>query len=280
MYCPSMVNAKTEPLKHRSGTTTSGRKVPGICSTSSRMPALVIHAPRPSVRNGSSRQIPIATSHHPKKGTNHDGSNAQSVVRPTRSAAGLSDAAFKPPNQMKTTPSPTRSIDKAEDASQVVMDWGQARLTPEQGLDLLTRSPLHELGRHADARCRGIHGDTFRTYVIDRNINYTNVCTAKCIFCAFKRDAADHDAYTLEHEQLYQKIAELSAIGGTQILMQGGMNPDLPLDWYLDLLAGIKEASPHITCPRLQPARDDRVRHFFNPPGKRPSRRPAGCWRS
>ncbi|MCA9304353.1 MAG: hypothetical protein KC996_09545, partial [Phycisphaerales bacterium] len=100
---------------------------------------------------------------------------------------------------------------------------GAARLTPEQGLDLLVNAPLHELGRYADTRCRDIHGDTIRTYIIDRNINYTNICTAKCIFCAFKRKGDEHDAYTLEHAELYQKVQELSDIGGTQILMQGGM---------------------------------------------------------
>jgi cyclic dehypoxanthinyl futalosine synthase len=82
---------------------------------------------------------------------------------------------------------------------------GEARLTPEQGLDLLTRAPLHTLGRYADARCREVHGDSIRTYVIDRNINYTNVCTAKCTFCAFRRDATDHDAYTLEKEDLFAR---------------------------------------------------------------------------
>jgi len=79
---------------------------------------------------------------------------------------------------------------------------GQVRLTPEQALELLTKAPLHTLGRYADRRCRSLHGDTIRTYVIDRNINYTNVCSAKCTFCAFRRDAKDHDSYTLEYEQI------------------------------------------------------------------------------
>src|SRR5688572_8793657 len=91
---------------------------------------------------------------------------------------------------------------------------GAARLTPEQGLALLTGAPLMTLGRWADARCREVHGDTVRTYVIDRNINYTNVCSAKCTFCAFRRDAGDDDAYTLSFEALHEKIAELRAVGG------------------------------------------------------------------
>ena len=98
---------------------------------------------------------------------------------------------------------PDRRPDTAPDAD--VMDpgfqdalvAGESRLTPQQALDLWNRMPLADLGLLADRRCRAIHGDSIRTYVIDRNINYTNVCTAKCIFCAFKRTAEDDDAYTL-----------------------------------------------------------------------------------
>ncbi|MEL6741320.1 MAG: radical SAM protein [Planctomycetota bacterium] len=145
---------------------------------------------------------------------------------------------------------------------------GEARLTPEQALQILTAAPMHELGRWSDTRARQIHGDDIRTYVIDRNINYTNVCSAKCTFCAFRRDATDHDAYTLEYETLYEKIAELSAIGGTQILMQGGMNPELPLDWYLDLLRGIKERFPHIHVHGFSPPEFIEFVNFFDPPGR------------
>ncbi|MBY0309326.1 MAG: hypothetical protein K2Q09_11340, partial [Phycisphaerales bacterium] len=110
---------------------------------------------------------------------------------------------------------------------------GEARLTPGQCVEMLRVAPTHALGRWADAAARRIHGDRVRTYIIDRNINYTNVCHAKCTFCAFKRNEGDADAYTLSYEQIHQKIAELRAIGGTQILMQGGMNPALPLEWYV-----------------------------------------------
>ncbi|MEM8758577.1 MAG: radical SAM protein [Planctomycetota bacterium] len=144
---------------------------------------------------------------------------------------------------------------------------GHARLTPEQGLDLFRGMPLLSLGRWADSRARAIHGDHLRTYVIDRNINYTNICTAKCIFCAFKRTAEDHDAYTLEHEQLFEKVQELSDIGGTQILMQGGMNPELPLDWYIDLLHGLKERFPHIHVHGFSPPEFIEFVNFFDPPG-------------
>ena len=144
---------------------------------------------------------------------------------------------------------------------------GAARLTPEQGLDLLQNAPLHTLGRWADARCRTLHGDRLRTYVIDRNINYTNVCNAKCTFCAFRRDATDHDAYTLEYDQLLEKVGQLVAIGGTQILMQGGMNPDLPLEWYIELLHRIKSTYPGVHVHGFSPPEFIEFVHFFNPPG-------------
>jgi len=134
-------------------------------------------------------------------------------------------------------------------------------------LALLERAPLFDLGRTADARCRALHGDSLRTYVIDRNINYTNVCTAKCTFCAFRRDGTEHDAYTLEKEELFEKVAELSDIGGTQILLQGGMNPELPLDWYLDLLAELKQRFPHIHVHGFSPPEFIEFVNFFDPPG-------------
>ncbi len=144
---------------------------------------------------------------------------------------------------------------------------GAVRLTPAQGLALLTRAPLHTLGRYADLRCRNLHGDTFRTYVIDRNINYTNICTAKCTFCAFRRDGDEHDAYTLDYDDIYEKIAELVSIGGTQILMQGGMNPALPLEWYTGLLSGIKERFPGVHIHAFSPPEFIEFVNFFDPPG-------------
>lgn len=144
---------------------------------------------------------------------------------------------------------------------------GEARLTRGQGLDIFNRMPIHELGRWADARCRRLHGDAIRTYIIDRNINYTNVCNARCTFCAFRRDAGDPDAYVLSREAIHQKIAELQAIGGTQILMQGGMNPDLPLDYYLDLLSSIRERFPAIHVHAFSPPEMIEFVHFFDPPG-------------
>lgn len=145
---------------------------------------------------------------------------------------------------------------------------GEARLTAAQGLELLTKAPLATLGRWADARCRTIHGERFRTYVIDRNINYTNVCTAKCTFCAFRRDAEEADAYTLGYHQILEKIEELVAIGGTQILMQGGMNPELPLEWYTELLSTIKSRYPQVHVHAFSPPEIVEFVDFFDTPGE------------
>src|SRR4051812_34353620 len=117
---------------------------------------------------------------------------------------------------------------------------GRARLTEAQALELHKRAALHDLGEWATAVTNRLHPTADRTYVIDRNINYTNVCTAKCTFCAFRRDHEDEDSYTLSYETIGQKIRELVAIGGTQILMQGGMNDRLPIEWYEELLRYIK----------------------------------------
>lgn len=160
---------------------------------------------------------------------------------------------------------PTLSVDDAGLLRAVA--HGHARLTADQALRLLQSAPTHTLGRLADARCRTLHGDHVRTYIIDRNVNYTNVCTARCTFCAFRRDHDDHDAYTLEPGAIYDKIAELVAIGGTQVLMQGGMNERLPLDWYLNLLSGIKERFPGVHVHAFSPPEFIEFVHFFNPPG-------------
>src|SRR4051812_4879640 len=108
---------------------------------------------------------------------------------------------------------------------------GKARLSEEQALELYRSASMHDLGTWASAVTQRLHPEDYRTYVIDRNINYTNVCTAKCTFCAFRRDQDEADSYTLTYEQIEEKIKELVAIGGTQILMQGGMNDRLPIEY-------------------------------------------------
>jgi cyclic dehypoxanthinyl futalosine synthase len=165
-------------------------------------------------------------------------------------------------------PAPTKpNVDPFDGAFLADVAAGVVRLRPEQALRLYHEMPVQELGRWADARCRAIHGDQVRTYVIDRNINYTNVCTARCTFCAFRRDGDEHDAYTLSYDALLEKIRELVAIGGTQILMQGGMNPALPLNWYLELLKRIKSEFPKVHVHAFSPPEFIEFINFFGPPG-------------
>jgi cyclic dehypoxanthinyl futalosine synthase len=144
---------------------------------------------------------------------------------------------------------------------------GNLRITPEQALSLYHDMPLPELGRWADQRCRALHGEHLRTYIVDRNINYTNICSAKCTFCAFRRDGHEDDAYTLTYETLLQKVQEIVDIGGTQILMQGGMNPELPLEWYTELLSQLREKFPQVHVHAFSPPEIVEFVHFFETPG-------------
>src|SRR5438876_10123083 len=118
------------------------------------------------------------------------------------------------------------------------------RLTPAEGLELFECRDLPALGRAADAVCRRLHPEPYRTFNIDRNINYTNVCAAVCDFCAFYRKSTDADAYVLPRETLYQKIEETIALGGDQALLQGGLHPRLKLEWYEELLRDLKARYP------------------------------------
>ena len=111
-------------------------------------------------------------------------------------------------------------------------------------LELYQRADLLDLGRQADEARWRLHPDPVVTYIIDRNINYTNVCVADCGFCAFARRPKHLEGYVLSFEQIGQKIDECKAIGGVQILMQGGHNPYIPFEWYLDLLRYIKTHHP------------------------------------
>ncbi len=135
------------------------------------------------------------------------------------------------------------------------------RISDREALELYFDASIHELGRLAYARLMQMHPEPYRTYVVDRNINYANVCTARCIFCNFKADPGADDAYILSYEQIGRKIEELVEIGGTQILMQGGLVPDashpsghgLPFEWYLDLLRFIKRNYPQIHIHAFSP---------------------------
>lgn len=128
------------------------------------------------------------------------------------------------------------------------------RLNPAEGLALLESHDLVSIGEAANAVTKRLHPEPYRTYNIDRNINYTNVCSAVCDFCAFFRKPKSPEGYVLDKETIYKKIEETVALGGDQILMQGGMNPDLPLEWYEDLLRSLKERFPQVNM------------HCFSPP--------------
>ncbi len=111
-------------------------------------------------------------------------------------------------------------------------------------LDLYRHAPLLELGALADAKRRELHPEGIVTYIVDRNINYTNVCVADCGFCAFYRRPKHGEGYTLSYEQIGEKIEETKALGGVQILIQGGHNPYIPFEWYLELIKYIKRHHP------------------------------------
>ncbi len=127
------------------------------------------------------------------------------------------------------------------------------RLAPAEGLQLLQSNDLAALGRAADEVTRRLHPENYRTYNIDRNINYTNVCTAVCDFCAFYRTPKSPEGYVLERDELYQKIQETVELGGDQILMQGGLHPDLKLEWYEELLHDIKQRFPQVNIHGFSP---------------------------
>ncbi len=188
-----------------------------------------------------------------------------------------------PTGSSAATPSPTPS----------------SRLSDSDALAMYHDLSIHQLGRLAFDRLMQLHPEPYRTYVVDRNINYSNVCTAKCIFCNFKADPGDDDAYVLSFEQIGRKIEELIEIGGTQILMQGGLVPaseppggpvsdrssssaqktgqrpgsqavppehTLPFDWYLDLLRFIRKNYPQIHIHAFSPPEIWAFHQIFNMP--------------
>jgi cyclic dehypoxanthinyl futalosine synthase len=127
------------------------------------------------------------------------------------------------------------------------------RLMPEEGLALFESRDLAAIGRAADAVCRRLHPEPVRTYNIDRNINYTNICTAVCEFCAFYRKPKSGEGYVLPREELLAKIQETVDLGGDQILMQGGLHPDFDLEWYEQLLRDIKGRFPQVNIHGFSP---------------------------
>jgi len=141
--------------------------------------------------------------------------------------------------------------------STVTRIWQKAvdgqRLSYDEGVALFDCRDLMALGRAADGVCRRLHPEPFRTYNIDRNINYTNICAAVCDFCAFYRKGTDPEAYLLPREVLYQKIEETIALGGNQVLMQGGLHPSLKLEWYEELLRDLRSRYPQVNLHAFSP---------------------------
>ena len=150
--------------------------------------------------------------------------------------------------------------------------WGGQRIDQAEALRLY-RLPLEELGALADRRRQLARADAYEgrgnrivTYIVDRNINYTNVCNVYCKFCAFYRTEKDADAYVIALEELDRKIEETLALGGTQILLQGGHHPKLTKQWYLDLLSHMKGKFPQINVHGFSPSEFVHFREVFGEP--------------
>jgi cyclic dehypoxanthinyl futalosine synthase len=150
--------------------------------------------------------------------------------------------------------------------------WDGKRITEDEAIRLYSL-PLEELGALADHRRQLAkatayqgRGNEIVTYIVDRNINYTNVCNVYCKFCAFYRVEGDADAYVISFDELDRKIEETVAQGGTQILMQGGHHPKLGLQWYLDLLSHIKSKFPQINIHGFSPSEFIHFREVFGMP--------------
>jgi cyclic dehypoxanthinyl futalosine synthase len=127
------------------------------------------------------------------------------------------------------------------------------RLTVAEARTLYAEAPTHLLGRLADVVRARRHPDRIVTYIIDRNVNYTNVCVARCAFCAFYRPVGSAEGYVLSFDEIYRKIDETIDVGGDQLLLQGGHNPDLPLEWFEDLFRAVKRRYPDFRLHALSP---------------------------
>jgi cyclic dehypoxanthinyl futalosine synthase len=150
--------------------------------------------------------------------------------------------------------------------------WHGHRISPAEALEIY-RLPLEDLGALADRRralarasAYGGGGNAAVTYIVDRNVNYTNVCNVYCKFCAFWRSEKDADSYVITFDELDRKIEETLALGGAQILMQGGHHPKLTKQWYLDLLSHIKAKFPQVNVHGFSPSEFVAFREFFGEP--------------
>jgi cyclic dehypoxanthinyl futalosine synthase len=131
------------------------------------------------------------------------------------------------------------------------MDGG--RVDAAEALELYRHAPTHLLGRLADGIRARKHPSRIVTYIIDRNVNYTNLCVARCNFCAFYRPVGSPEGYVLGFEEILDKIDETISVGGNQLLLQGGHNPDLPIAWYEDLFRAVKSQYPAFKLHALSP---------------------------
>ena len=127
------------------------------------------------------------------------------------------------------------------------------RLTQQDALTLLESRELAAIGAAANEVTNRLHPESYRTYNIDRNINYTNICTAVCDFCAFYRSPKSGEGYVLPREELLEKVRETVELGGNQILMQGGLHPTFTLEWYEELLGDIKRDFPTVNIHGFSP---------------------------
>ena len=127
------------------------------------------------------------------------------------------------------------------------------RVSADEALALYRDAPTPLLGRLADGIRARKHPERIVTYIIDRNVNYTNVCVARCNFCAFYREVGSADGYVLGFDEIFRKIDQTLALGGVQLLLQGGHNPDLPLPWYEDLFQSVKARYPEFKLHALSP---------------------------
>ena len=140
----------------------------------------------------------------------------------------------------------------------------ELRMSPEDAVTLYDHAPLHELMTAAHQRRTAMHGPNRVTYLVDRNINYTNVCTINCQFCSFYRPPGHEETYTQTFEEISGRISALEEIGGSRILMQGGVNPDLPFEWYEDLLRHISTNHPTIAIDCFSPIEIEGIAEVSN----------------
>jgi cyclic dehypoxanthinyl futalosine synthase len=138
-----------------------------------------------------------------------------------------------------------------EQIANKVRDGG--RVDAHEALELYRHAPTHLLGSLADGIRARKHPERYVTYIIDRNVNYTNVCVARCNFCAFYRPVGSDQGYVLGFDEIFRKIDETIAVGGNQLLLQGGHNPDLPIAWYEDLFRAVKSRYPAFKLHALSP---------------------------